>query len=581
MKTPAGFILLTHPVHCSIADSETMSVLSAAEMQLPRHSVSIDANHMTIEQAAGADWRTAAVAEQAQIRDRLLPEIRRHPGYRVQYFGVAPIPLVLQLGYLVGGLVATSAFARHHVRRDWKFEGRDGRPALGEVRVSGMPKERVMAAGDVVLRVSTSHMVHEADTREIVREPLAELDMQLDGLAEDAIVDPSDIDTIAAKFKEVLDGIKSVRPNCTIHLFASVQAGVAFALGTQIRPSLHPTVITYQFSQRSSPRYRRAVKLEIDSKPANIHPMEQKSVTSNGMNTTNELLTSGRIEPWTRLDSELCVRSVTTFGAGDQEWVLAMLEKYGVARIRSQGSPLSNHKLLSFEDWLGPARGIQNGVPGKIKQITPTEAHTATTGDSAKELGPHVDGTQDETTPAILVFGYETTPSFGGQSRFWDTSRILLEMPPEDRRRILRALSEPDAGVSDKKGLRYEGPLIRTVNSGRGLAIRYRGDDVLTVNPKYREEFELFRAAIETKTNSGLRYAPEEGEVVFFDNHRLLHGRGDLTGGRHLRFHSRMWIDRLSDDAAGKYQLGVRGIPVAELAEVEANNSKGEARRIA
>ena len=235
-------------------------------------------------------------------------------------------------------------------------------------------------------------------------------------------------------------------------------------------------------------------------------------------------------------------------------------------------------QLLALEDFLGPAIENQNGYVGKIKEINPDEAIDANTGDSAKALPFHTDGTQEPILPpAILAFQYITSATFGGLSTFLDLAQLFLEMSSEDRLDILTALARPDAATSKKKGLTYHGPLVVPVCGDRGLSLRLRFDDVMTVNEKYSPQFHKLKQRILRRQNV-LAYSPHEGDIVLFDNWRVMHARASIEKTRHLRFHNRMWIKELWDRHDGR-RLGVRGFSNEELVQIAAAAKESQVDR--
>jgi alpha-ketoglutarate-dependent taurine dioxygenase/protein-arginine kinase activator protein McsA len=280
----------------------------------------------------------------------------------------------------------------------------------------------------------------------------------------------------------------------------------------------------------------------------------------------------GKVAPWKLLPEGDYLRSVTTFGAADQDWVLDRLQRQGFCLLRGQGMSPSKFQLQAIEEFLGPAFESQNGAEGKVKSINPSEAFAANTGDSSKELAFHTDGTQENTLPpALLVFQYETTPSWGGTSTFLDLTSLLLDLTDEEQLLIIEGLSLPDAAVCEKKGLRYEGPLVKPVCADQALSFRLRFDDKITVSPAAKQAYDLLLEKILAQTKY-LKYMPHEGDIAIFDNWRVLHGRKSVEGGRHLRFHNRMWIKELDDRHQGKYLLGVRGLSPELIATVRKNN---------
>jgi alpha-ketoglutarate-dependent taurine dioxygenase len=290
------------------------------------------------------------------------------------------------------------------------------------------------------------------------------------------------------------------------------------------------------------------------------------------LHVTEDALKFGKIHPWESIREDDYLKVVTTFGGAEQVHVLQRLERFGFCLIRFQGSSPSMDRFLALEQWLGTARERQNDHSGKVKQILPQEAVEATTGDSAKELLPHVDGTQDHPLPpAMLAFEYETTPSWGGVSTFVDMAHVLLSMTEQEREEILQTLARPDAAEISKKGLTYRGPLIRAVCNQHAVSCRLRFDHVLKLNENYRAQFDRLQKAV--LDHPRLEYSPLEGDIAIFDNWRVLHGR-KAVGGRHLRFHKRMWIDDLLDRHRGAYLLGVRGIANSLLSTIAALNTQ-------
>jgi alpha-ketoglutarate-dependent taurine dioxygenase len=290
-----------------------------------------------------------------------------------------------------------------------------------------------------------------------------------------------------------------------------------------------------------------------------------------------------RITPWKTLREDEYTISVTTLHAGVREQALRYLQKYGIARLRWQGDPPVSERLLSLENWIGPARTEQNDFKGKVKSLKPDYDIAPNTGDSAKALSPHVDGTQDEFTPAVLAFQYDLSATWGAESTFIDTAAMLAQLPGDELERIIATLSRNDCATctktkTDKEtgavwSKTFNGPLIRSECGGNSVSIRIREDDLLKVIPECQREFDALKSAIAKWSESNLlRYTPHEGDIVVFDNWRVLHGRAAI-GGRHQRIHDRMWIDRLLPEYEGQYLLGIRPLSPALIDAVQRGNA--------
>lgn len=291
----------------------------------------------------------------------------------------------------------------------------------------------------------------------------------------------------------------------------------------------------------------------------------------------NASQTRFRIEPWATLPEEAFTISVATLHEGPRRQALDYLEKFGIVRLRWQGDPPTVGRIASLEQWIGPARTEQNDFRGKVHELHPRPGVAANTGSSMHKLAPHVDGTQDEITPAFLVFQYDHSATWGGESTFYDMAALLGALPGDVLVRLLTSLSRAKSAtctkVKENWSKTYIGPLFRAENDGHTLSLRFRGDDLLKVIPECEADFKILKDAIETWTNQhALRYTPQEGDLVVFDNWRLLHGREEV-GGRHQRIHDRMWIDNLLPALQGRFHSGIRPLPPDLMALVMRSNA--------
>jgi alpha-ketoglutarate-dependent taurine dioxygenase len=280
-----------------------------------------------------------------------------------------------------------------------------------------------------------------------------------------------------------------------------------------------------------------------------------------------------KIVPWKTLAEDDYTISFPTLNAGVRRNALQLIEKYGIVRLRWEANEPSLDRLLSLENWVGPARPEQNDFVGKVKALKPDYSAPPITGDSALALTSHVDGTQDEVTPAMLAFQYVYGGTWGGESTFLDTAAMLSELATDDLERILTTLARKDCATCTKTKVNKEtgatwsktfnGPLFRSECGGNSVSIRVREDDLLRVIPDCQPEFDFLKSSINEWARKNLiRYTPHEGDIVIFDNWRILHGRAAI-GGRHQRIHDRMWIDNLLPEYQGKYLLGIRALGAA------------------
>lgn len=276
-----GTLVLCQQGLTPIDDGQMLDALPAAVRSGHREHVAIDLREANERAVASHDWHDAGRALAEAYRTRVKPALEPNPGFRVAYFGTVSIPLALQLGYHLGTWRGADAFLHHHGRKDWKWPAHDGARAALDVRTTGMPAEGSTASGDLVIRVSTSHRIHPSQTQEIVPRWLAQVDIGLKVPCEDALESPEDVEAMAVAFKAALDGLHELFPNAeTIHLFAAVQVGVAFLMGTRVSQTIHPPVQTYQFDSKSNPKYRAALCLQRQTDPRTPIADEERAAVS-------------------------------------------------------------------------------------------------------------------------------------------------------------------------------------------------------------------------------------------------------------------------------------------------------------
>lgn len=273
-----GHILVSQSVHQPIVDAAIVEALPEAQRRRPYHIAAIDAVSIPMAAAGTIDWPEVRRETERAYLDRLRPLTEQYPGYRVAYFGTAPVPLAMYLGHLVGSWVPSDVYQLHHRDKVWAWrDPAPGAPAAA-LRPMTLPQDVVRTEGDVVIRVSTSNRIDPADTVAVVPEPLAEIDIALEVTDFDALATPADVERVAEEFVRALDAVAEKRPGTqVIHVFAAVPVGLAFRLGTCVSVTKYPRVQTYQYLRTASPHYHPAILLQEEPGNARVAtPAEQE-----------------------------------------------------------------------------------------------------------------------------------------------------------------------------------------------------------------------------------------------------------------------------------------------------------------
>ncbi len=266
---------------------------------------------------------------------------------------------------------------------------------------------------------------------------------------------------------------------------------------------------------------------------------------------------------WDKIEEQDILLEVDKLGSLEVSRLRWLLQKFGIGLVRPFGIESSPELLIHLSRCLGHTLTDQNGHTGPYKEIFPAEGVTATTGDSSDELGPHVDGTQHSLLPALLIFQYLVTAQYGAMSQFWDFSSFLLSKPERQRSRLINELSAADAASFRKKGMEHIGPILERNASSYSLRLRF--DSVIEVKAELKKDFAEMKDYFQSP---GLEFLPRPGDLVVFDNRRLLHARTQVHGAR-MRRHRRVWIG----ETETSLPLGIR-IPNLVYTNKERTESK-------
>ncbi len=282
-ETPRGLLLLAQAAYLRPTPEEILRALPPAYRGVPHVLVDLDLPSEALEAVHARDFGPARRALEAQIQERLSPRRAQYPDYRIVYFGSAPVPLTVWLGFRVETWQQVEVVPHHHTRRIWGWFTEPGQPParLAEVK---LPDYRDRTPGEAVIRVSTSHLVDRHVTLRAVPEPLVEMDIALEHPSEDAFTNIDQMHAVAQSFRRALDLLGDNFPGVhLVHLFASVQPGMALLLGAQISRTMHPPVQSYQYERHAEegPSHARALLINAPSRPP-VLPLSDEEVVRAG-----------------------------------------------------------------------------------------------------------------------------------------------------------------------------------------------------------------------------------------------------------------------------------------------------------
>ena len=245
---PGGLLILSHPELIGISPRDITGSLPDRYNGLPTRVIELNTEESLRAPGTARDWTAEQRALDEQFHAAVKPARDKFPDYSVVYFGSSSVPLTIYLGYLLETWQRVEVVPHHHERRAWGWTAERSK-APARVAPVILPDYKDRSPGEAIVRVSTSHRVDPYVTRQVVPEPvLLEVDISLETPGEDAFNNMDEMLAVAAELRRALDRIGADFPGVQrVHLFASVQPGMALLLGAQISKTMHPAVQTYQY----------------------------------------------------------------------------------------------------------------------------------------------------------------------------------------------------------------------------------------------------------------------------------------------------------------------------------------------
>ncbi|MEM7223308.1 MAG: TauD/TfdA family dioxygenase [Pseudomonadota bacterium] len=249
---------------------------------------------------------------------------------------------------------------------------------------------------------------------------------------------------------------------------------------------------------------------------------------------------AGELEAPPSFDGPMALKAPSVFLA----W-LESLRDYGIARLR--GLPQRDGLLEEIVTRIGPVRESNFGRQYvlAIKDNPDSQAYTS------DSLLQHIDLPTRETPHGLQFLYTRENTTTGGEGIYADAYRVAEDMRGEEPDHFRSLVTDKwdynnRARTSDYRG---RGPVVETDDKGRITGIRYNTflraplKAPLEVQARAYRAYRAFCARAQSERyQMRIRYEP--GDLLAFDNRRVLHGRAgyDAKGG--TRFIEGIYGDR-------------------------------------
>lgn len=226
-----------------------------------------------------------------------------------------------------------------------------------------------------------------------------------------------------------------------------------------------------------------------------------------------------------------------------REWATDLL-RHGIARLRN--APTTDDFLLELVTKIGPVRHTNFGPIWDVKADIAMAGDdlTNSTANSTLRLPPHTDLPTRETPPGFQFLHCLVNDAEGGYSTMADGAAVAAHIAEHhpDHYEALTTLNWVFFNRGPNIDHRWSGPMIDLGVAGSPLTcrafhpVRAFPDMDQADMPRAYAAIKCF-STIAADQRFQLSYPFAPGDVVGFDNRRILHGRDSFSAGgtRHLR----------------------------------------------
>lgn len=226
----------------------------------------IDLNGMAIATSSEGFFPVAARSITEQTRSYLRTRFEKRNIKNLSVFALAPVPLLIYFGYLLGDIDHVDLYQHHRGSQNWIWKDEAKEEADRELYQAFYPEVAVDSRRKIALLLSVSNLVKRSEVEATLgEEPLVyEIRAEEPGL--DFLKSRKRLEMFGQEARKLLEHLRVTYDHtCEVHLFAAVPAPAAIEFGRHIQGH-HPLFLVYE--------YQKANRVHLPALHVNVHSRE-------------------------------------------------------------------------------------------------------------------------------------------------------------------------------------------------------------------------------------------------------------------------------------------------------------------
>ncbi|MEM7464055.1 MAG: TauD/TfdA family dioxygenase [Pseudomonadota bacterium] len=238
---------------------------------------------------------------------------------------------------------------------------------------------------------------------------------------------------------------------------------------------------------------------------------------------------------------EVEVNSVSEMTLGEWELLVQMMNRHGCAHLVQSGNPDGPvESLRSLGNRFGKPVYHKLSDDYGIHPIRYIPGFPEYANANFEDLGLHTDGSFEDDPPVFMMIYCETPAEDGGDSTL-ASGDVLYTHLHQNNPEYLDALCKPAAFKISRDDRTASRSVFLAIGDRYRLAYRSGSDVRLEVDPGAAEAFEYVRNWLLDPENYFV-FKLRPGEILIFDNTRMLHGRTGFSPDAHRSLYG-LWCD--------------------------------------